>query len=154
METNEMDGSEGYSLPANTACLDVVHNGYVYRTLHEHPVDSRVFINEAGRFKKLDDDWQVCYPDADSIAICASHAWGAHLLVFANGSTYVTASGPQYDTTYVPGELSSFIATMPWFEPFICGLSRIFARREGYTSTTRGQVCCPRGMRQISKVWR
>lgn len=89
----------------------VLHEGFVYRTLHDHPVDSTAFINEAGKFRKLNDGWEVCRADADSVKICAQHAWGAHLLVFADGSTYATASGPQYDYAYIPGALLFHVHT-------------------------------------------
>ena len=96
-------GGSASSLAENAATLEVVYEGFFYRTLNEHPVDSRVYVNEAGRFRKVNDGWEVSPANEDSVKVCAQHAWGAHLLVFADGSTYVTASGPDYVHKYIPG---------------------------------------------------
>ena len=89
-----------------TALSEVVCEGYTYKTLHDHPKDSTLHINEGGRFRKLDDGWEPCPADANAINVCAQHSWGAHLLVFADGSTYATASGPKYEHAYMAGKSS------------------------------------------------
>ena len=96
------------SMDENTASFEVVYEGFVYRTLHQHLVDSREYANEAGRFRKVNDGWEVSPANEDSVKVCAQHAWGAHLLVFADGSTYVTASGPDYVHKYIPGSVPFF----------------------------------------------
>ena len=92
-----------------TASFEVVYEGFVYRTLHQHLVDSREYANEAGRFRKVNNGWEVSPANEDSVKVCAQHAWGAHLLVFADGSTYVTASGPDYVHKYIPGSVPFFL---------------------------------------------
>ncbi len=94
-----------------TALSEVVCEGYTYRTLHEHPRDSTLHINEGGRFRKLDDGWEPCPADANAINVCSQHSWGAHLLVFADGSTYATASGPKYEHAYTAGKASCIPCT-------------------------------------------
>ena len=96
------------SMAEYTASFEVVYEGFVYRTLHQHLVDSREYANEAGRFRKVNDGWEVSPANEDSVKVCAQHAWGAHLLVFADGSTYVTASGPDYVHKYIPGSVPFF----------------------------------------------
>ena len=81
----------------------VIFNGHVYKSLGSHDPHSTQVIGQYTLYD-LDPAWHICSPTPDALHVCAAYPWAAYALVFADGSAYFTANGPQFHATNHPGQ--------------------------------------------------
>jgi hypothetical protein len=83
----------------------VYHNGYNYRTWHGHLPASLTFVDESCKFDAFPPGWEPSPRDADSMRVCAQHAWGVNALVLNDMFPVCTAGGPHHNPTWTPGSV-------------------------------------------------
>lgn len=112
----------------------IERGGYRFRTLFNHRHSRQARVLESGALfyvgggvkagecgiRELPDGWEVCPPDAISIAVCTQHWWQSTALALADGRRYATLGCPcracaEFDSSQKPRQPHTdryFITTM------------------------------------------
>ena len=88
----------------------VIFNGHVYKSLKNHDPHSTQVIYEGYKLYDLHPAWHICSPTPDALHVCATYPWASYALVFADGSVYCTANGPNLHAPYTPGKIRHAVA--------------------------------------------